>query len=55
MMDKNSVISLVEFGKLPQKVEMSFDLPFESQPGYSRVIFRNVAGTKIRVTFYFEN
>ncbi|XP_063687478.1 ral GTPase-activating protein subunit alpha-2-like isoform X1 [Bolinopsis microptera] len=44
MMDKNSVISLVEFGKLPLKVELSFDLPFESQPGYSRVIFRNVAG-----------
>jgi len=44
MMDKSSVISLVEFGKLPLNVEQSLDLPFESQPGCSRVIFRNVAG-----------
>ena len=44
MMDKSSVISLVEFGSLPHKVELFLDLPFESQPGYSRVIFRNIAG-----------
>ena len=44
MMDKSSVISLVEFGKIPSRVEQTLDLPFESQPGYSRVIFRNVAG-----------
>ena len=44
MMDRSSVISLVEFGRLPLNVEQSLNLPFESQPGYSRVIFRNVAG-----------
>lgn len=44
MMDKCTVISLVEFGRIPTRVEQTLDLPFESQPGYSRVIFRNITG-----------
>ena len=45
MMDSSNIISMVEFGHLPDEIEPSPDLMlFETQNGYSRVIFRNIVG-----------
>ena len=52
MMDNSTIISLVEFAAIPTEVEQKLDLPFESQPGFSRVIFRNVAGRLVQ--FYMS-
>ena len=46
MMDDSILVSLVEFTNIPAHVEQLIDLPFESQMGFGRVIFRNVAGKK---------
>ena len=43
-MDNSTIISLVELPTIPKEVEQKLDLPFECQAGFSRVIFRNVAG-----------
>ena len=49
IMDNSTIISLVEFAAIPKEVEHRLDLPFESQSGFSRVIFRNVAGSLCRI------